>query len=254
MPRETTGAGDPDRTLQLLWRGHVPAPRRRGPTPSRTVDDLVRAAIEVADAEGMGAVSIRSVATRLGISPMSVYTHVPGKGELLDLMLDTLYLAMPRPAWGRRGWRSRLTAVAGANRDLLRAHPWLTELASLSRPPLGPGQLAKYEHELGAFDGTGLGDVQVDAALTLVLGFAQQQARAEYDAARLRADSGTSDAEWWAVNAPLLARVVDASVYPRATRVGEAAGASQGGAYSPDGAWEFGLARLLDGLEHLIDR
>lgn len=253
VPPETTGSGDPDQTLRLLWRDQVPPPRRRGPRPSHSVDDVVAAAIELADAEGMEAVTIRAVATRLGISPMSVYTHVPGKAELLDLMLDGLYLAMPRPPWRSRRWRTRLTAVVVANRDLFRAHPWLTELASLSRPPLGPGQLAKYEHELAAFDGTGLDDVQIDATLTLLLGFAQQQTRAEYAAARQSAVSGTSDEQWWETNGPLLAQVIDASTYPRATRIGEAAGAAQGSAYSPDRAWAFGLARLLDGIGALID-
>jgi hypothetical protein len=68
------------------------------------------------------------------------------------------------------------------------------------------------------------------------------------------ARSGMTDAEWWEANAPLLARVVDAGDYPTAARVGTAAGAAQGGAYSPDHAWEFGVARVLDGLQVLVER
>jgi hypothetical protein len=63
-----------------------------------------------------------------------------------------------------------------------------------------------------------------------------------------------TDEEWWEANAPLLARVVNPDDYPTAARVGTAAGAAQGGAYSPDHAWEFGLERVLDGLQALVDR
>jgi len=63
-----------------------------------------------------------------------------------------------------------------------------------------------------------------------------------------------SDEQWWSANAPLLARVLDANAFPTAARVGSAAGAAQGGAYSPERAWEFGLERVLDGLAALIER
>ena len=84
------------RTLSLLWRETEPP--RRGPRPRHSVDDVVEAAIAIADADGLDAVTMRAVAERLGISPMSLYTYVPGKAELLDLMLDAIYLAMPRQA------------------------------------------------------------------------------------------------------------------------------------------------------------
>ena len=98
---------------------------------------------------------------------MTLYTYVPGKAELLDLMVDALWLAMPRE---RRP--HGVLSVADANRALYAAHPWAARVTT-SRPPLGPGLLAKYEHELGAFVGLGLSDVDMDAALTLVLGFVQ---------------------------------------------------------------------------------
>ncbi len=255
MTTHHTGGGDPDSTLRLLWRAQLKPPARsRGPIPARSVDDLVHAALLLADEQGLAAVSVRTLARSLGMAPMSVYTHVPGKAGLLDLMLDGLYLSMPRPAWLSRSWRSRVAAVAAANRDLLDAHPWLTELASLSRPPLGPGQMAKYEHELAALDGTGLTDVQVDAALTLVLGFVHQQVRARHDAERIRGATGLTDAQWWAANAPLLGELVGPGDYPRATRIGEAAGRANDSAYHPDRAWDFGLTRVLDGLAVLVQR
>lgn len=212
------------------------------------------AALSLADDQGLAAVTMRAVAERVGVSAMSLYTYVPGKAELLDLMVDALYLAMPRPAWGRTRWRKRAVAVAESNRALLTAHPWLTEVAALSRPPLGPGVLAKYDHELGAFDGTGLFDVDTDAALTYLLGFVQAHARAAHDAQRATTDSALSDAQWWAANQPVLARALDPEAYPRATRIGAAAGEAQGSAWSADHAWTFGLARTLDGLAALIER
>lgn len=242
-----------DRVLRLLWRHHLPTVGRRGPRPRHSVDEVVTAAIELADRGGLDGLSVRSVAKELGISTMSVYTHVPGKDELLLLMLDALYAELPRPPYRGPGWRRRVSAVAERNRQLLRDHPWATELAVLSRPSLGPGQTAKYEYELAALADSGLDDVQIDAALSLVLGFVQQQVRSEHDLHRAALASGVSDQEWWAAHGPLLAEVIDPRDYPLATRIGAAAGEALGSAYAPDAAWEFGLARLLDGLAALID-
>lgn len=219
-----------------------------------TVAQVVDAALSLADEEGLGAVTMRAVAQRVGVSAMSVYTYVPGKAELLDLMVDALYAQMPRPAWGRSRWRSRLTSVAESNLELLTTHPWLTEVAALSRPPLGPGVMAKYEHELSALDGSGLSDVDTDAALTYLLGFVQSHARSAHDARRATTDTAMSDEQWWAANQPVLERALDPTAYPRATRIGAAAGEAHGSAWSEAAAWTFGLARTLDGLAALIER
>jgi Tetracyclin repressor-like, C-terminal domain len=112
--------------------------------------------------------------------------------------------------------------------------------------------MAKYEPELNAFANTGLDDVETDAALTFLLDFVRSSAVAAH-AARAASEEMT-DEQWWEANAPLLARVLDADAYPTAARVGTAAGAAQGGAYSPDHAWDFGLERVLDGLGALIER
>jgi len=125
---------------------------------------------------------------------------------------------------------------------------------STVRPPLGPGLLAKYDHELSALEGLGLDDVEMDAALTYLLSFVQGCARAAADARAVARDSALGDAQWWASTAPLLAALVDERAYPIAARVGAAAGAAHGGPYSPDHAYAFGLERLLDGLGALIDR
>jgi AcrR family transcriptional regulator len=225
-----TGEGDPVRTLTLLWRRNEPP--RRGPRPRLSVDAVVEAAIALADEAGLEAVTMRAVAERLGVSAMTLYTYVPGKAELLDLMLDALWLAMPREPG------ATIRSVADANRALYAAHPWAARVTT-ARPPLGPGMLAKYEHELGAFEG--FSDVERDAALTLVLGFVQGIAAQD--------PSPTPDAEWWEAAGPLLAELVDPADYPLASRVGTAAGEEQGGAYDAGRAYEFGLTRIIEGLE-----
>jgi AcrR family transcriptional regulator len=252
--RRTDDAPDPGRTLELLWRHHRPRPARRGPRQRLSVDEVVATAIGLADADGLGAVTIRRVAELAGVTTMSIYTYVPGKRVLLDLMLDALYADMPRRPWRTRSWRRRLTVVAQDNRDLLTAHPWVAAAMSLSRPPLGPGLMAKYEHELSAFDGAGLDEVEIDAALTFLLGFVRSSAQAAAESHAAERESRMNDADWWDANAPLLAQIFDESAYPRAVRVGAAAGAAHGSAYHPDHAYTFGLTRVLDGLSALIDR
>ena len=253
-----TSAGEPARTLELLWRQPSTGEAGRGPKRGLSIDQVVEAAIAVADAEGLEAVTMRRVAQALGVVPMTLYTYVPGKAELLDLMLDTLYSQM-----GQAGaeasdvvagpWRQRLEAIARANRALFQAHPWAAAISTV-RPPLGPGLLGKYERELRALDGLGLSDVEMDAALTFLLSFVRSCALAEAEARAATRESGADDRQWWAANAPLLARILDETVYPTAARVGTAAGAAHGTAYSPDHAYEFGLQRVLDGLGALIDR
>jgi AcrR family transcriptional regulator len=209
---------------------------------------VVTAAIAMADDEGLEAVTTRALAGRLAVSPMTLYTYVPGKAELVDLMVDAIYAEMPRPVWNRRqSWRTRLRAIADANRALFAAHPWVARV-STSRPPLGPGLLGKYEHELGALEGFGLDDVEMDAALTFLLDLVRTAAVSAEDAAA----APGSDAAWWAEAGPLLARVVDPERYPLASRVGTASGAAQGGAYDPAHAYAFALERALDGLGTLI--
>jgi len=242
-------SADPARTLALLWRTAPPA--TRGPRRGLDLDAVVRAATALADAggaDGLARLTIRALATELGVAPMTIYTYVPGRDELADLVVDAVYAAMPRRDTAGRPWRERLTAVAEENRALYRAHPWAARVDP-RRPVLGPGETAKYEHELAAFDDLeDLDDVDRDAALTFLLDVTR--------AAALPAtgtDDGTSDdAAWWAARAPVLAEVLDPERYPRATRVGAAAGAAQGSARDPDRAWRFGLERALDGLAAMI--
>jgi AcrR family transcriptional regulator len=251
IPSPRTGVGEPARTLQLLWRDPAAVPRH-GPRQGLTIDQVVAAATSLADAEGLDAVTMRRVASNLGVVPMTLYTYVPGKAELLDLMLDSAYGQMPRADTSGQPWRHRVAEVAEENRALFEAHPWAAAISTI-RPPLGPGLMAKYEHELSALDGLGLDDIQIDAALTYLLTFVQAWARAAADAQATRHDTAIDDEQWWAASAPLLERVLDPRAYPTAVRIGTAAGTAHRSAYNPDHAYTFGLQRILDGLAVLID-
>lgn len=231
--------------IDLLWRDHSLAPRAgaRGPRTRVSTGAVVEAAVGLADAAGPAAVTVRALAAGLGISTMSVYTHVNSRDDLFVLMADAVHAAAERPAFGRAGWRTRVRRLAQANRRLVLEHPWLPGVRD-QRVALGPGTIAKYDHELHAFDPLPLDDVSRDAALTFVLDFARAAAASE---------SGVPGpdmrAEWEASSGRLAAYVGDD--HPLARRVDAAAGEAMQTSFSPAHAWEFGLARVVDGLAAL---
>lgn len=251
MTVEYPGRGDPARSLALLWRTSERTSRKG--KPELSVDRIVRAAIALADAEGLAALSMRRVAERLGVGTMSLYTYVPGKPELLDVMLDEVYGETPRPEDVPGGWRGRLERIARENWALYLRHPWLLQVAA-ARPVLGPNATAKYDYELRAIDGIGLSDLEMDSVITLITGFVHGTARGAVESAQAERVTGISDEQWWAAHAPFLSRIADATRYPTASRVGQAAGEELNAAYSPEHAFEFGLRRVLDGIEALIDQ
>lgn len=249
--RHYGGRGDPVRSMELLW-GLGPAPRSRGPKQGLTVERIVRAGIEIADAEGLAAVSMRRVADRLGVGTMSLYTYVPSKAELVDVMFDrAIGSAARREVEG--GWREKLTAVARSAWDLYQRHPWLLQVMATSRPPLGPNSIADYDHQLRAVDGIGLTELEMDSVVSMVGVYVQGTARAAAEAASSVQDTGQTDAEWWSTYSPLLEKVFDPEKYPVAARVGEIAGETYQSAYDAKHGFEFGLARILDGVESLIN-
>lgn len=236
MPREL---------IDLLWRDHPGAPPagRRGPQARVSTSEVVDAAIALADAaaDGLAAVTVRTLAAELGLSAMSVYTHVNSRDDLLVMMADRVHARMPLPAYGRAGWRTRVRRVAAANHALLVEHPWLLDVTD-QRTALGPGTIAKYDHELAALTPLGLDDVATDAALTFVLDLVRGAARATRPDPR----AGELAAHWPEWGARLAAYVGED--FALAQRVGAAAGAAMGDVADPAAAWEFALERALDGL------
>lgn len=248
------GRGDPARSMELLWREGPPPARGRGPKPGLTVERIVAAAIGIADADGLAALSMRRVAERLGVGTMSLYTYVPGKAELIDVMFDTVCgeLAPECSAPGARTWRERLELIARANLEMYRRHPWMLAVMANSRPPLGPNSIANYDRDLRAVEGIGLSDLEMDSVVTMVYVYVQGAAHTVIEAAGTERATGMSDEEWWNAFAPLLEKVFDPEKYPTAARVGAKAGETYQSAYDPEHGFRFGLARLLDGVEALI--
>jgi AcrR family transcriptional regulator len=224
------------------------------------VDRIVAAAIAIADAEGLDRLSMRRVADHLGVGTMSLYRYVPGKTELLDVMVDRVNGEAARqrplpddPPSARAGWRARLERVARENRRLYERHPWLLQIFP-GRPPLGPGIMAKYEHELSAVEGISLTDVEMDSVLTLVLEYVRGSSSSAVESAQAPAHTGQTDDQWWTAFAPLVEKVFDPARYPVAARVGPTATEHYQGAYDPRHAFEFGLDRLLDGIEVFVEK
>ncbi|MGY1813825.1 TetR/AcrR family transcriptional regulator [Blastococcus sp. SYSU D00820] len=246
-----SSAGDPARSMALLWRAPGEAGPRPGPRSALGVDRIVAAAVDLADREGLAAVTMRRLAAGLGVGAMTLYTHVPGKGELVDLMYDTvLGEVYPEPPAG--DWRARLTAVARANWDLYVRHPWAASLGT-GRPILGPNLMRKYDLELAAVDGLGLSEVDMELVITLVGAFVRGTVTGLHEKIAAEQQSGLTEAEWWAATEPHIERVFDAERYPTAARVGPVSGPELG-AYAPERSFEFGLARVLDGIAVMVER
>lgn len=259
---EYAGRGDPRRSMELLWG--VASTPSRGPKPGLSVAAIVEAAIAIADAEGLEALSMRKVADRLGKSPMSLYTYVPGKPELLDVMLDTVLGETPKTYALDRGWRA---AVEEATRDawaFYQRHPWVLQVSG-SRALLGPNELDGYEAMLRLFDGLGLSALDHARAVTAVASFVRGSAKEVSDARAAEQATGVSDDEWWNIRGPLLEELsgdIWDERYPTATRLQQEHAFDQPDRAPDDAtpytvkdaqeAFEFGLARLLDGIEAYV--
>ncbi|HEX5264605.1 MAG TPA: TetR/AcrR family transcriptional regulator C-terminal domain-containing protein [Phenylobacterium sp.] len=244
--------GDRARSLARLWGAPDPhAPPRRGPKPKHSVEAVVAAAIALADAEGLDALSMRRVAEMLQLSPMSLYTYVPSKGELLDLMLDHVVGEIDEPKPGEGDWRAQVTQLARARWQTAQRHPWVLQ-AGMRRPPLGPNVLAKAEAALRAVDGLGLSETEMDQVTALIADYVRGAVRAALDAAEIERDRGMTDEQWWSQQGPLLAGLIDRTRYPTTVRIGEAYKAGLMPRPDRQRNFEFGLQRVLDGIETYI--
>lgn len=225
-------------------------PTRRGPKAKLALADIVSAAIAITDRDGLSALTTRRVAEDLGISPMSLYTYVPGKDELLDLMLDHVLGEIERPRG--KTWRDKLAHVARQNWELALRHPWMLEVVT-HRPVLGPNVLAKYDSELSAVEGIGLTDLEMDRALTMVLDYVFGAVRGAARERWVKERTGMTDTEWWTLVAPHMEKVMPCGdPYPIGSRVGRVVGELYG-AHDPAGSFAFGLECVLDGLARVIE-
>lgn len=236
--------------IERLW-GAAKKPKS-GPRAKQSARDVTRVAIRLADQQGLEALTMRGLAAECGLSPMGLYTYFPSKFELIELMVDEVYARLGLSHGPGADWRPRLAAVAEANWRLVMLHPWLADIEG-HRPVLGPNVIAKYDLELRAIDGLGLADPEMDLVLNTVLSFVRGAAKTKLDAESSLKRSGLSDQVWWEVRQPLLAEVLGDD-FPLAQRVGAAVGELNNAPGDLDQSFQFGLDRLLDGVDALLAR
>ncbi|GIG64967.1 TetR/AcrR family transcriptional regulator [Phytomonospora endophytica] len=233
------------RTFELMWG--VREQSSRGPKQGLTIEAIVRTAIELADAEGLTALSMRKVAERLGVGAMTLYTYVPGKDELIALMIDAVMSERPDRRDAEGDWRARLELVARDGWDLCHRHMWLVDVGS-ERNLVGPGQMDAYESELSAIAGIGLTPTEMVSVISLVTGFVGGAVRGAVQVIQEERRTGLTRDQWWEQIAPVFDKYIAYERYPTVMSTGEAESHADG----PKEAFEFGLARVLDGIEVLI--
>ncbi|ASR39319.1 hypothetical protein BAY61_15450 [Prauserella marina] len=244
------GPRDFERGMRLLWR--VPgepestesgsAARRRGPKPALSVEQIVRAAIEIADIDGLTGLSMRKVADWLGVGTMSLYTYVPGKAELVSLMLDAVDARGELPHTVDGGWREQTAAWAREDWLLYQRHEWM--LRTPGRQPLGPNTMRRFDSALRALRGTGLPQDELVAAADVIDSYTRGMAARAADSRQLERRTGTSERTWWDEYGPLLDARITEATYPAVHL------ARRSGAFDSDiDSFEYGLQRILDGIE-----
>ncbi|MEV8341971.1 TetR/AcrR family transcriptional regulator C-terminal domain-containing protein [Streptomyces niveus] len=211
---------------------------------------VVRAAIALADNEGLGALTMRRVATEFGTSTMALYRHVPSKGELVRLMSESVFSGAPsgpEPA----GWRPRLAREIRWLWSRYERHPWLARaMAGLTRPMASPHAMSYTERTLRTLRGLGLKPYEMIHTHLALMGYAQGVAMAVELESQARQDTGMTADEWLAANETHMDSVQLRGEYPvLSTLFGDEEFDLELGAL-----FEFGLERLLDGIESLVER
>lgn len=230
--------------LDILWgkrdRG------QRGPKPGLTLDAIVDAAVALADARGLEAVSMAAVAKRVGFTTMSLYRYVANKDELLQLMWNASAQGAESLVLAGDGWRERLRDWSIIQRDMLDHHPWITQMPMAS-PPMAPNSLAFVELGMQAMDDTGLTDAEKIRAIGLLSSYTLSEARMAYDARRTAAAFPNQQPGSFEETLRLL---VDETTYPCLHRL---AWSTRG--ERPDERTEFlrGIDCILDGIQALIE-
>jgi AcrR family transcriptional regulator len=221
-------------SVEFLWGGRPPP--TRGPKPALSLDGIADAAIAVADAEGLAAVSMQRVAADLGYTKMSLYRYLPGKAELVALMVER-GMGDP-PALSPDDWRESLAEWARRLMGAFLEHPW-SLAATVGARPLGPRELGWMESALTVLAGLPLSGAERLDAMVVLVGHARALAE--------QITSSSPEAQMAGAMAVVIQQHVDR--FPQlAAAMTEAAADGQ-----QDQAFDFGLARILDGLETLIN-
>jgi AcrR family transcriptional regulator len=236
--RREAGNGEP----ALVWERPEP-PSRPAPTPLNR-DMIVGAAIELADADGLDAVSLRKVAAALDAGPMRLYGYLSAKEDLLDLMVDAVYAEIPVDEPAAAQWRDTLRALAHRTRAAAHRHQWFADLLG-GRPQLGPHALARMEASLAALDGApGFGDIDaVMGAVHAVNAYVIGAIRSEIAEVRAERASGMDEQQWQHAAGPYLVRMLATGRFPTLAKVVENSTHPEA-----DVVFDTGLDYLLDGI------
>ncbi len=205
------------------------------------------AAVRIADAEGLAALSMRRVAADLGTATMSLYRHVRNKDELLFAMTDNVFARYPLPP-ATPDWRAGLESLCRLQWRGYQDHPWLAQYVSMTRPQLVPRAMAHTERAMSILAGMGL-DIadRLHMAVTLA-NYVRGTAVSLEPEAQARQDTGMTNDEWMETQVPLMTEIVSSGEYPMFVAMATADNVE----LSLDSLFEFGLARLLDGLEAFV--
>jgi AcrR family transcriptional regulator len=234
----------------IVWLRPVREPR--GQHPPLTRDKIATAAIAVADADGIDAVSMRRVAAELGCGTMSLYRHVRNKDELLDVMIDAGIGEANGPHAVPCGdWREALRRSAHGLRAAMLRHPWVVRVIG-RRPALGPNMLATTEATLSTVDGLGLSIDQmlwtIGVLNAFIVGFVVNELAERAWRYPLAERSGAQAREWASVMVPYMQNIVASGRYPLLSRVVIEAEDFP----DPDTVFGWQLDRVLDGLAAIL--
>ncbi|MFD3748006.1 TetR/AcrR family transcriptional regulator [Nocardia sp. NPDC058633] len=234
----TSGDQALPKAVQLMWG--LEEPGGRGPKRALTIDQILDAAIEVADAEGYAALSMNRVAKQLGFTAMSLYRYVDSKTMLVNLLVDRV-VGLPPAGVAGATWRAGLHQWAVAEFEAIGIHEWWVDIPQ-SGPPMGPNNMAWVEAGLQVL---GAVPVSESVKLQLVMNLSMFVVGRRRAARDLRIGEG---GDFGAV----MARVLDPGRFP-ATSAALAEAAFESEEIDWEKAdFEFGLARLLDGYEIYI--
>ena len=240
---------DPElrRRSELLWDDR--SQPTRGPKPALTPDDVVRAAVEIADADGLAAVTMHAVAATLGFTTMAVYRYFPNKETLLDAIVDA-GIGLPPQAIAPLGeWRDEVVRWAHAKRAMLCARPWLAELPFVAAPH-GPNWLRWLEALVDALSRTGLSAADLGQMLSVIDGYTRGASDTAISLARARA-RGTSDEAWAAAVGADLGRAINDVRFPAFSAL--LTSPTTGQSRTIDESFDFGLHRVLDGIALYVE-
>jgi AcrR family transcriptional regulator len=238
------------RTSQAPFVWDRPEPKNR-PTPSPLSRELiVRAAIAIADKEGLGSMSLRKVGASLDAGPMRLYGYMSTKEELLELMVDVVYGEMASSGGKRQNWRDALRSIAFRTRQATRKHKWFIDLLG-GRPHLGPHALAYLEASLAALSGTAaFKDIDdVVQALRTVNAYVIGAIRIEASELRAELESGMNETEWQTMTFPYVSRMIATGRFPTLAKM-----VQDSTDLSANAVFDRGLDCVLDGIEARLRR